>query len=250
MGVKKGVILCGGSGSRLSPLTRVSNKALLPVVDRPMVYYPIQMMVDSGIRDILLVCGGNSVGEFLRILGNGEEFGLKGLHYRYQSEPRGIADALGLAEDWADNEPVAVLLSDNIFQYPVPNAVSSFESGATIFLSQVEHPEHYGVATFDCAGQISNIVEKPKEPESNWAVTGFYLYDSSVWEFIRKLEPSARGELEITDVNNHFLQEGNLKAEFLQGYWVDCGESLEGYFQAQTTIYNARSNSDDRSHTE
>ena len=229
--MKKGVILAGGSGSRLYPLTKVINKCLLPVYNKPMIYYSIQLMVDSGINDILIICGGNSLGQFLPLLGNGEEFGLKGIHYRVQSEPKGIADALGLAEDWADNNPICVMLSDNIFQDNIKKEVESFQSGAKIFLTQVEHPEHYGVAIVE-DDKVLSIVEKPKNPESNWAVTGLYLYDATVWDFIKKLEPSARGELEITDVNNYYLQSDMLSACKLQGWWADCGENIDGYLEA------------------
>lgn len=228
----RGIILAGGLGSRLWPLTKVVNKHLLPVYNKPMIYYPIQLLVDCGINDILIVCGGNSVGEFLRVLGNGEEFGLKGLHYRYQSEPKGIADALGLAEDWANKEPIAVVLGDNIFENPFPDVVSSFTTGANIFLSKVAHPEHYGVAEIADNGQVVSIIEKPKNPKSDWAVTGLYMYDATVWEMVSKLEPSARGELEITDVNNYYLREGRLNAHKVDGWWADCGENFDGYMDA------------------
>ena len=227
----KGVILAGGSGSRLWPLTKVTNKSLLPIYNKPMIYYPIQSFVDSGIDDILLVCGGNAAGEFLRILGNGEEFGLKHLHYTYQSEPRGIADALSLAEDWADGEPIAVLLADNILENEFTDQIESFESGARIFLTEVEHPEHYGVVETS-GNKVVSIEEKPKNPKSNLIAIGLYLYDGTVWDYIRNLEPSARGELEITDLNNHFLAEGKLDAHKIDGFWADCGESFEGYMDA------------------
>lgn len=228
----KGIILCGGSGSRLFPLTKVINKCLLPVYNKPMVYYPIQLMVDAGIDEILLICGGNSLGEFLPLLGNGEEFGLKGLTYRVQSEPRGIADALGLAEHWAGDDNICVILSDNIFEENIENSIRDFNSGAKVFLSKVDHPEHYGVAELDSEDKVISIVEKPKSPISDWAVTGLYLYDKTVWNFIKELEPSARGELEITDVNNHYLKEGTLNAHKLSGGWADCGENIDGYFDA------------------
>ena len=220
----KGIILAGGSGTRLMPLTRVANKALLPVYDKPMIYYPIQFLVDSGIDDVLLVVGGNSPGKFLEVLGNGEAFGLKMLHYVYQAEPKGIADALGLAEEWAGGEPITVILADNLFENPVPDHVKSFkeqEYGARVFLSQVEHPEWYGVAIFD-DGKLVEIQEKPKNPTSNWIVTGLYMYDEKVWDIIKTLEPSGRGELEITDVNNYYLKNKELEAYRLHGYWMDC----------------------------
>jgi glucose-1-phosphate thymidylyltransferase len=230
----KGVILAGGTGSRLWPQTNVCNKCLLPVYNKPMIYYPIQTMVDSGITDILLVCGGNSAGEFLRILGNGEQFGLRHLHYTYQDGPKGIADALGLAEEWADNQPVTVVLADNILQHSFKEYVSDFEkdsSGARIFLTEVEHPEWYGVVELE-NGRVSSIIEKPKNPKSNLIAIGVYMYDSKVWDYIRKLSPSARDELEITDLNNIYLKENMLKAYKINGQWADCGESLEGYFDS------------------
>tara|TARA_Y100000034_G_C6898049_1_gene414503 strand:- start:1019 stop:1636 length:618 start_codon:yes stop_codon:yes gene_type:complete len=202
-----------------------------------MIYYPIQSFVDSGIDDILLVCGGNAAGEFLRVLGNGEEFGLKHLHYTYQSEPRGIADALGLAEDWADGEPIAVLLADNILENDFADYVESFESGARIFLTEVERPEFYGVVEVS-GNKVISIEEKPKRPKSNLIAIGLYMYDGTVWEYIRNLEPSARGELEITDLNNHFLAEDNLDACKIDGFWADCGESFEGYMDAANKVMN------------
>lgn len=230
----KGIILAGGMGTRLHPLTKVTNKCLLPVYNQPMIYWPIQTLVGSGIKDILLVCGGNAAGEFLRILGNGEEFGLKHLHYTYQKEAKGIADALSLAEDWADNEAVAVILADNIFENPIPEVVSEFEAnpdGARIFLTPVEHPECYGVVQTDDTGRVIGIEEKPKQPKSNLIATGLYMYDGGVWDYIRTLKPSKRNELEITDLNNRYLGIGKLKAHKVNGWWADCGESLEGYTQ-------------------
>lgn len=200
-----------------------------------MIYYPIQTMVDSGITDILLVCGGNSAGEFLRILGNGEEFGLKHLHYTYQSEPRGIADALALAEEWADDEPVTVILADNLFEKPIPDIVKEFEvkkDGARIFLTTVGRPECYGVVETDADGNVIQIEEKPKQPKSNLIATGMYMYDGGVWDYIRTLEPSKRNELEITDLNNRYLKAGKLKAHKIDGFWCDCGESIDGYLQS------------------
>ena len=233
----KGCILAGGMGTRLYPLTKVTNKCLLPVYNKPMIYYPSQSFVDSGIDDILLVFVGNAAGEFLRVLGNGEEFGLKHLHYTYQSEPKGIADALSLAEDWADGEPIAVLLADNILENGFADQVESFESGAKIFLTEVEHPEFYGVVETS-GDKVVSIEEKPKHPKSNLIAIGLYLYDGTVWDYIRNLEPSARGELEITDLNNHFLAEGKLDAHKIDGFWADCGESFEGYMDACNKVMN------------
>lgn len=214
------------------------NKALLPVYDKPMIYYPIQSFVDSGIDDILLVCGGNAAGEFLRVLGNGEEFGLKHLHYTYQAEPKGIADALSLAEEWADGESIAVLLADNIIEKEFTDEIEDFESGAKIFLTEVEHPEFYGVVEVNGTCVIS-IEEKPKYPKSNLIAIGLYLYDETVWDYIRNLEPSARGELEITDLNNYFLAENKLEAVKIDGFWADCGESFDSYLRAQILVGEA-----------
>lgn len=231
----KGVVLTGGTGSRLYPLTHITNKHLLPVYNKPMIYHSLDLFVKSGVQDILIVCGGNSASDFLRVLGNGEEFGLRHLHYRYQSEPRGIADALGLAEEWAGDDPIAVLLGDNIFESTFRNAVQEFEQnpvGAVIFGTRVDHPEHYGVIMVNEQGGVAEIVEKPKEPESDLIATGLYMYDNTVWDFIKQLTPSARGELEITDVNNHYLQKGQLKMVEIDGYWADCGENIDGYLDA------------------
>jgi glucose-1-phosphate thymidylyltransferase len=228
----RGIILAGGLGTRLYPLTKVTNKCLLPVYNKPMIYYPIQSLVQSGIKDILLVCGGNAAGEFLRIIGNGEEFGLKHIAYTYQKEAAGIAHALGLAEEWASGEPICVILADNIIEKPFTEAVTEFRAnpdGARIFLTEVEHPEWYGVVQTDDEGKVLEITEKPKEPKSNLIAIGLYMYDSSVWEYIRSLKPSKRNELEITDLNNRYLGIGKLKAHLLQGWWADAGESIDTY---------------------
>jgi glucose-1-phosphate thymidylyltransferase len=231
----KGVILAGGVGTRLYPLTAVINKCLLPVYNKPMIYYPINLLVDAGIRDILLVCGGNSVGDFLPLLKNGEAFGINHLHYTVQDEPRGIADALGLAREFVDNDTMAVVLADNIFENSVTDAVLDFAlhpNGAAIFGARVEHPEHYGVIEMDDSEKVTKIVEKPKSPKTNMIATGLYLYDQTVWGYIEGLTPSARGELEITDVNNHYLSEDRLRLFQVQGGWADCGENFDGYLNA------------------
>ncbi len=228
----KGIILAGGLGTRLYPLTKVTNKCLLPVYDRPMIYYPIQTLVESGIKDIMLVCGGNAAGEFLRVIENGEEFGLRDIAYTYQKEANGIAHALALAETWANDEPICVILADNILEKPFPQHVKSFEAdptGARIFLTQVERPEWYGVVSLDANDNVTKIVEKPKNPESNWVAIGVYMYDSKVWEFIRSLKPSARNELEITDLNMNYHNAGRLKANKVDGWWADAGESIDTY---------------------
>ncbi len=197
-----------------------------------MIYYPIQSLVASGIKDILLVCGGNAAGEFLRIIGNGEDFGLKHVAYTYQREPNGIAHALGLAEEWANNEPICVLLGDNILEKPFADAVTQFRanpSGARIFLTEAENPEWYGVVMTDKKGKVTEIIEKPKDPKSNLIAIGLYMYDATVWDYIRSLKPSQRNELEITDLNNKFLRMGRLKSHRIEGWWGDCGESIEAY---------------------
>ncbi len=222
----KGVILAGGLGSRLYPLTKITNKHLLPVYDRPMIHYPIQCLINAGITDILVVTGGNSAGDFLQLLGNGSDFGLKGISYTYQQGEGGIADALSLAEHFADGDPIAVVLGDNLIEGNIRQAVDDFRvqgGGAKILLKEVHDPERFGVASVDEAGRVLRIVEKPKEPESNLAVIGIYMYDARVFDFIGKLEPSARGELEITDVNNFYIEDGSMTAEVLNGWWTDAG---------------------------
>lgn len=235
----KGIILAGGLGTRLNPLTQVTNKCLLPVYNKPMIYYPIEFLVNSGITDILLVCGGNAAGEFLRILGNGEQFGLKHLHYTYQAEPKGIADALGLAEEFVGKDPMCVVLADNIFEKPIKEIVDAFRiknDGALVFGTRVSHPEKYGVIVEDGFNKVTKIVEKPKDPPSNMIATGCYIYDNTVWDYIKQLEPSARGELEITDVNNHYIAKGKLQALELECWWADCGESIDGYLDASIRV--------------
>jgi glucose-1-phosphate thymidylyltransferase len=221
----KGVVLAGGTGSRLFPLTRVTNKHLLPIYDRPMVFYPIQTLADAGIRDILLVTGGHSAGDFLRLLGNGKDFDLRHLSYAYQEGEGGIADALRLAEHFADGHSICVALGDNILEMNIIRGCQDFErtaSGAHIFLKEVPHPERFGVPVFD-GERIVRIEEKPKQPKSNFAVTGFYIYDATVFEKIHTLRPSGRGELEITDLNNQYLAEGSLRHSVLDGWWTDAG---------------------------
>jgi len=226
----KGVILAGGLGTRLFPLTKITNQHLLPVYDRPMIYYPIQALVNAGIRDIMIVTGGRKSGDFLSLLGNGTEFGLKHLNYTYQEGEGGIAEALGLAAHWAAGDKVVVVLGDNIIQYNIAKAVRAFErqeKGAKIMLKEVHDPERFGVAQLD-GDRVVNIVEKPKQPKSNLAVIGIYMFDPRVFEIIKTLKPSDRGELEITDVNNWFIRDGSMTYEVLPGWWTDAGtfESL------------------------
>jgi glucose-1-phosphate thymidylyltransferase len=239
----KGVVLAGGTGSRLSPLTRVTNKHLLPVYDKPMVYYPIQALVNAGIHEILLVTGGRNAGEFLRLLGNGREFGLKHLDYTYQEGEGGIAQALGLAEYFADEEPICVVLGDNIIENNICQAVQNFEKqreGAKILLKEVPDPQRFGVPELQ-GGQVIGIDEKPAAPKSRYAVVGIYLYDQTVFDKIRRLKPSARGELEITHVNNFYVQEGKLTYEILEGWWTDAG-TFESLLNANNLVAQSGAN--------
>ena len=237
----KGVILAGGTGSRLFPLTKITNKHLLPIYDKPMIYYPLQTLVDAGIKDILLVTGGRNSGDFLRLLANGKEFGLNHLNYTYQEGEGGIADALNLAEHFADGEKICVILGDNIIERDIKAAVDDFrhqERGAKILLKQVEDAERFGVA--DLRGdKIVGIEEKPRLPKSNYAVTGIYLYDGTVFDKIRKLVPSRRNELEITDVNNAYIEEGSMTFNFLEGWWTDAG-TFESLLRATNLVAETR----------
>jgi glucose-1-phosphate thymidylyltransferase len=234
----KGVILAGGTGSRLFPLTKVTNKHLLPVYDRPMIYNPIQTLVNAGIREIMIVTGGESAGEFLRLLGNGSEFGLQHLNYAYQEHPGGIAQALGLTEHFVAEDKFAVILGDNIIQKNVRGAAEDFDrqdDGAKIILAQVDNPRSYGIARID-EGRVVEIVEKPADPASNWAVIGIYFYTPDVFDIVKSLQPSGRGELEITDVNNEYIRRGTLTFEYLDGWWADCGESIPWLLRANNMV--------------
>lgn len=230
----KGVILAGGTGSRLFPLTKVTNKHLLPVYNKPMIYYPIECMVAAGIDEVLLVTGGNNSGDFIRLLGNGREFGLKSLNYTYQEGAGGIAEALSLAEHFAEGESICLILGDNIVQYSIREHCRRFRhqgQGAKILLAQVDNPKAYGVAEMN-GDRVVRIVEKPQNPTSNWVVIGIYFYDSQVFEIIKTLKPSARGELEITDVNNVYIQRGEMTADKITGFWADAGENIDFYLKA------------------
>jgi len=221
----KGVVLAGGLGTRLLPLTRATNKHLLPVFDRPMIFYPIQTLLNAGIRDILLVTGGPHAGHFLRVLGNGDEFGLTHLNYAFQEGEGGIAAALSLAEHFADGGKLCVILGDNLIEGTIAPAVARFRKqgrGARILVKEVPDAERFGVAELR-GGRVLSIEEKPKRPRSRYAVTGIYMYDARVFDFIRTLKPSRRGELEITDVNNWYLRRGELTCEVLEGWWTDAG---------------------------
>jgi glucose-1-phosphate thymidylyltransferase len=232
----KGVLLAGGTGSRLYPLTRITNKHLLPIYDRPMIAWSIEALVTAGIDEIMLVTGGTHAGEFLRLLGNGHDFGIDRLSYAYQEKAGGIAEALGLAERFVDGDPVLVMLADNVMERSIKPMVDAFRAdptGARILLTAVdeaEHLRHLGVPVLSADGRVERIVEKPEVPASNYGVTGIYCYDANVFEVIPKLTPSGRGELEITDVNNHYVNQGQMAFDVLEGFWGDAGESIEAYY--------------------
>lgn len=239
----KGIILAGGLGTRLLPMTRVTNKHLLPVFDRPMIHYPIQQMVHAGIEDILVVTGGNHAGDFLKLLRNGQEFGLKHLAYAYQDGEGGIAEALGLARHFAAGGPVVVILGDNIFQHPIAPAVDAFRAdptGAQILLKEVPDPERFGVARLE-EGRVVEIIEKPKDPPTRLAVTGCYFYDGRVWDIVGALSPSAWGELEIIDVNNRYVAWGAMKHRVLEGWWTDAG-TIPSLHRAANLVAGEREN--------
>jgi glucose-1-phosphate thymidylyltransferase len=221
----KGVILAGGLGTRLNPLTRVTNKHLLPIYNKPMIFYPLETLIEAGVRDIMIVTGGNSAGDFLTLLGNGAEFGLKHINYTYQQGHGGIAQALSLVEHFVDNDRVVVILGDNIIEGSIKKAVDNFKlqpHGARIMLKEVPDPERFGVPVFE-NNRIVRIEEKPLCPQSSFAVVGIYFYDHKVFDFIRTLKPSSRGELEISDVNNAYIEEGGMEYEILDGWWTDAG---------------------------
>ncbi len=232
----KGVILAGGAGTRLHPLTRITNKHLLPIYDRPMVDYAIEAVVKAGISEVMVVTGGTHAGEFLRLLGSGHDYGIDRLSYAYQERPGGIADALALAERFVDGDRVLVMLADNVFERSIRPYVQQFlgqEQGARILLARMEAPEHLrhlGVPELDDGGRVIRIVEKPEDPPSMFAVAGIYLYDASVFDVIPTLVPSRRGELEIADVNNWFVSRGTLHYDVLEGFWGDAGESIDAYY--------------------
>ncbi len=231
----KGIILAGGNATRLRPLTRVTNKHLLPVYNKPMIFYPLQTLAQAGIEDVLLVMGGSNPGDFVKLLGNGKEFGLREIHYTFQDGAGGIAEALNLAKDFADNEKIIVVLGDNILEDNLSTAAQAFErqdQGAKIFLKEVAKPQSYGVPEIS-GDKIVRIIEKPKNPPTNYAVVGVYMYDKNVFDVITTLKPSQRGELEITDVNNHYISQGNMTYDILKGWWGDGGESFDSLLEAQ-----------------
>ena len=239
----RGVVLAGGLGSRLLPLTKVTNKHLLPVYDRPMIYYPIQALANAGIDEIMLITGGNSAGDFLRLLGNGKDFGLKRLNYTYQDGEGGIADALRLAEHFADGESICVILGDNIIEGNIARAAATFrkqQQGAKILLKEVKTPQRFGVPILE-ENRVVKIEEKPTNPRSSYAVTGMYFYDAHVFDIIKTLKPSGRGEFEITDVNNAYIAEGTLTWDILEGWWTDAG-TIESLHQANLLVAKTGAN--------
>lgn len=239
----KGVVLAGGLGSRLFPLTKITNKHLLPVYNQPMIYYPIRTLVNAGIDDVMIVTGGNSAGDFLKLLENGEDFGLKRLSYAYQRGEGGIAAALALVEDFADDEPICVVLGDNIIESNIRQAAADFKNqgnGAKILLKQVHDPQRFGVPELD-GEKVLQIEEKPADPKSDFAVIGIYFYDAKVFEIIKTLKPSGRGELEITDVNNHYINQGTMTWAQLDGWWTDAG-TFESLLHASNLVAETGAN--------
>jgi len=240
----KGIVLAGGLGTRLYPLTKITNKHLLPIYDRPMIYYPIQTLVEAGIKDILIVTGGNNAGDFLRLLGNGRTFGLRHLNYTYQEKEGGIAEAVGLAEEFAEGEKVVIILGDNLIGQSLRIEVEEFEkqeSGAKIFLKRVRNPREYGVATLN-GSRVVKIDEKPKKPKSNLAVIGLYMYDNQVFDIVKTLKPSRRGELEITDVNNAYIRQREMTYSILKNFWADSGESIDALLSANLLMARQANN--------
>ncbi|OGP56162.1 MAG: spore coat protein [Deltaproteobacteria bacterium RBG_13_52_11] len=239
----KGVVLAGGLGTRMYPLTKITNKHLLPVYDKPMIYYPLQTLINAGIKDILIVTGGNYAGDFLRLLGNGHEFGLKHINYTYQEGEGGIAAALSLAEFFADKDKTCVILGDNVIEKNIRKAVETFDrqkAGAKIMIKEVPDPQRFGVPVLE-GDKIVKIEEKPKAPKSPYAVTGIYLYDNTVFDIVKALRPSDRGELEITDVNNAYIERGQLTWEVLDGWWTDAG-TFESLLRANQLVAESGAN--------
>lgn len=239
----KGIVLAGGLGTRLKPLTAITNKHLLPVYDKPMIYYPIQTLVNAGIRDIMIVTGGNSAGDFLRLLKNGKEFGLKHINYTYQEGEGGIADALRLCEDFADGQPICVVLGDNIIEGNIRRAVRAYRhqgGGAKILLKKVPDPQRFGVPELD-GRRVVRIEEKPAEPKSDYAVIGVYMYDADVFNIIGTLKPSGRGEFEITDVNNVYINRDEMTWDELEGWWTDAG-TFESLLRASNMVARTGAN--------
>ena len=233
----KGVILAGGLGKRLEPLTRITNKHLLPIYSKPMIYYPLEVLVEAGIRDILLVTGGNNAGDFLKLLGNGSEFGLEDINYTYQKGEGGIAEALSLARHFADGQKIVVILGDNIIERSIKEYVEKFRDqpeGAKVLLKEVDDPERFGVAEIE-GDRLISVEEKPVKPKSNYIVTGIYMYDNQVFDIIKTLQPSRRGEMEITDVNNAYIKKGQITCDILEGWWTDAG-TFESLLRANNLV--------------
>jgi len=240
----KGVVLAGGLGVRLRPLTTITNKHLLPVYDRPMIFYPLQKLAEAGIKDVMLVTGGYSAGDFLRLLGDGSRFGFSTLNYAYQEGEGGIAEAIGLTRAFVDGERFVVILGDNIFEDSLKPYIDLFmrqEKGARILLKEVDNPSDYGVAELE-GNSVVSIVEKPRKPRSSLAVIGVYMYDDYAFEVIEQLKPSERGELEVTDLNNAYLSKGLLQADVMHGWWADSGSSIDGLLQANIRVAELRNN--------
>lgn len=234
----KGLILAGGLGKRLYPLTKITNKHLLPVYDKPMIFYPLRTLVEAGIKDIMIVTGGNNAGDFLRLLGNGRDFGLKHINYTYQEKEGGIAQAIGLAEHFAEGEKIVVMLGDNIIFESIKKDVQTFKkqkTGAKIFLKKVKNPKDYGVAELD-GNKVLGIEEKPKKPKSKFAVIGLYMYDNRVFDIIKTLKPSRRGELEVTDINNVYIKQGSMTYGILKDWWADAGASIESLLETNLLV--------------
>jgi glucose-1-phosphate thymidylyltransferase len=246
----KGVVLAGGKGTRLHPLTRITNKHLLPIYDRPMVAYAIEALVSAGVAELMVVTGGTHAGEFLRLLGDGHEYGIERLSYAYQEGEGGIAEALGHAERFAEGQPIVVMLADNVVERSIRPTVHNFlaqERGARILLARIQDPEHLrhlGVPELDGGGRVVRIVEKPAEPPSEYAVTGIYFYDPDVFRVIPTLVPSGRGELEITDVNNWYVDQGTMEYDVLEGFWGDAGESIDAYYAVNDFVRASGANRD------
>jgi glucose-1-phosphate thymidylyltransferase len=240
----KGIVLAGGLGTRLLPLTKITNKHLLPVYDKPMIYCPLQALINAGIKDIMIVTGGNNAGDFLRLLGNGKQFGLKDISYTYQEGEGGIAEALSLAEDFADGEKVLIILGDNVIEKDIIREKEEFErqkEGAKILIKEVSHPENFGVPELN-GDKVIGIEEKPENPKSQYAVIGIYMYDSRVFDIIKTLERSDRGELEITDVNNAYIKAGTMTCSVLDGWWIDAGSSPENLAEATRLVMKTGAN--------
>ncbi len=237
----KGVILGGGLGTRLYPLTKITNKHLLPIYDSPMIYYPLHTLVEAGINEVMLVTGGNSAGEFLRLLGDGRKFGLKTLAYTYQEKEGGIAHALSLCSEFVDDDKFVVILGDTVFDGSIADTVQRFENenGAKVILKEVPNPSDYGVPVIE-GDRIKRVIEKPKTPPTNYAVIGIYMYDSQVFEIIHNLRPSSRGELEITDVNNWYAKQGKLSYEIFNGWWGDAGVSVDTLLEVNNYVANKK----------